>query len=151
MNASFHCFAFDELSNSTLYAMLQLREQVFVVEQNCPYLDLDGLDDQCLHVVGLWDEAVVATTRILPPGLKYPEASVGRVVTSQSVRGTGIGRALMAATLDAVATRFGPCAIRLSAQSYLVGFYESFGFVKASEEYLEDNIPHIDMVRPASE
>jgi ElaA protein len=151
MKASFQCYSFDELSNAALYAMLQLRERVFIVEQNCPYLDLDGLDDQCLHVLGRWEDEVVATTRILPPGLKYPEVSVGRVVTSQSVRGTGIGRALMAATLDAVSTRFGPCAIRLSAQSYLVGFYGSFGFIGASEEYLEDNIPHIDMVRPAPE
>jgi len=150
MKATFQCYSFDELSNADLYAMLQLREQVFVVEQNCPYLDLDGLDDQCLHVLGRSKEQVVATTRILPPGLKYPEVSVGRVVTSQSVRGTGIGRALMAATLDAVSSRFGPCAIRLSAQSHLVAFYGSFGFIAASEEYLEDNIPHIDMVRPAS-
>ncbi len=149
MKASFQCYSFDEISKAALYAMLQLREQVFIVEQNCPYLDLDGLDDQCLHVLGRWEDEVVATTRILPPGLKYPEVSVGRVVTSQSVRGTGIGRALMTATLDAVAARFGPCAIRLSAQSYLVGFYASFGFIEASDEYLEDNIPHIEMVRPA--
>ena len=150
MDASFHCHRFDDLTRRDLYAMLQLRERVFVVEQDCPYLELDGLDEHCLHVLGKLEGTIVATTRILPPGLKYAEASIGRVVTSQSVRGSGVGRALMGATLDAVVEQYGPCPIRLSAQSYLIAFYESFGFARVSEEYLEDNIPHVDMVRPGS-
>ena len=150
MNPSFHCLAFEELSLRDLYALLQLRERVFVVEQNCPYLELDGLDEHCLHIVGRQSDKIVATTRILPPGLKYTEASIGRVVTSQEVRGSGIGRSLMKATLDAVVEHHGPCPIRLSAQSYLISFYESFGFVRVSEEYLEDNIPHVDMTRPTT-
>ncbi len=150
MKASFHCHSFEDLTLRDLYAMLQLRERVFVVEQNCPYLELDGLDEHCLHILGRQEGIIVATTRILPPGLKYPEASIGRVVTSGEVRGSGVGRSLMVATIDAVAANYGPCPIRLSAQSYLIAFYESFGFARVSEEYLEDNIPHVDMVRPGS-
>ena len=150
MKASFHCHSFEDLTRRDLYAMLQLRERVFVVEQNCPYLELDGLDEHCLHILGRQEGTIVATTRILPPGLKYPEASIGRVVTSEEVRGSGLGKALMAATLDAIEEQYGPCPIRLSAQSYLIAFYESFAFARVSEEYLEDNIPHVDMVRPGS-
>ena len=101
MKASFHCHNFEDLTLRDLYAMLQLRERVFVVEQNCPYLELDGLDEHCLHILGRQEGIIVATTRILPPGLKYPEASIGRVVTSGEVRGSGVGRSLMVATIDA--------------------------------------------------
>jgi ElaA protein len=140
-----HCLAWSELSKDELYAILAARARVFVVEQRCPYLDLDGIDAACWH---LWTGApVVAYLRVVPPGVKYEEPSLGRVITVPEVRRTGLGRALVAEGLQRAGGLFGPSAIRIGAQKYLQRFYEEFGFVRASNDYEEDGIPHLEMVR----
>lgn len=135
---------FEELSTRELYAILALRSEVFVVEQACVYLDLDGHDPGARH---LWAEAdrVVACLRILPPGAKFAEASIGRVVTAPAVRGAGLGRELMRRGLAAV----GPVPVRIAAQLYLERFYRDLGFARVGEPYTEDGIPHVEMVRAA--
>jgi len=148
MSISFVCVPFDGLTSQQLYDMLQLRSDVFVVEQDCAYLDLDGQDPCALHVLGLRNDVIVATARILPPGERHTHVSIGRVVTAASVRGEGAGRALMQAALRATMDHFGEnTTVALSAQSYLLPFYASLGFKVTSEEYLEDDIPHTDMIR----
>lgn len=148
MRVSFVCVPFEGLTSQQLYDMLRLRSEVFVVEQACAYLDLDGQDQHALHILGLRDDVLVATARILPPGDRHAHVSIGRVVTASSVRGEGAGRALMEAALRFVMERFGEgTSVALSAQSYLLPFYASLGFTPTSEEYLEDDIPHTDMIR----
>lgn len=145
MDLTWHERAFDELTTRQLYAITALREQVFVVEQNCPYLDADGIDLASRH---LWAEqkggAVVAYLRIVPAGVKFAEVSLGRVITAASVRRTGLGRELMRRGIAAVG---GDTVIRISAQAYLERFYGEFGFVRASELHDIDGIPHIEMLR----
>lgn len=138
---------FGELSLEELYQLLRLRNEVFIVEQHCPYPDLDNADQLALHVLGHLPEGLAAYTRLFAPGVRSDLASIGRVVTSPSARGTGLGRQLMERSIAAVAAHWGPVPIRISAQLYLQQFYESLGFVKKSEMYLEDNIPHIEMVK----
>lgn len=142
--------AFDELDTRRLYAILAARSEVFVLEQNCVYRDLDGLDWQAWHLVG-WesDGAVAAYLRVLQPGVKFTEFGIGRVLTAQTHRGSGLGRALMLEALQQITQKFGRVPIRLAAQAYLRDFYASFGFCKLGEEYLEDGIAHIDMSREA--
>jgi len=139
-----------ELGRDELYEILTVRARVFVVEQNCPYVDLDGLDRQSWH---LWMEdaggAVLAYLRVLPPGAKYEEPSLGRIITAPTARRTGLGRALVAEGLRRAEQLFGPVPIRIGAQRYLEHFYGEFGFVRDSDEYDEDGIAHIEMVRPA--
>ncbi|MEN9544427.1 MAG: GCN5-like N-acetyltransferase [Pseudomonadota bacterium] len=145
---SFTLKAFDQLSPRELYALLRLRQEVFVIEQNCPYLDADGIDLQCWHLRGLDAEgALQAYLRIVPPGLKYPEPSIGRVISAGTVRGSGAGRALMREGVAHAQALFPDRGIRISAQARLRGFYEDFGFVVEGAEYLEDNMPHIEMFR----
>ena len=145
---SFRCKPFYELPAHQLYAIMALRQEVFVVEQRCPYLDADGYDPKASH---LWatagdSEYPVAYCRIFPAGVKYPEASIGRVVSASSARRTGAGRALMVWALRVMdAAPMG--SVRISAQSYLQRFYEGFGFRVVSEPYLEDDIPHVEMLR----
>lgn len=138
---------FDELTVQELYAILCLRNEVFVVEQNCIYQDADQKDQHCYHLAGWKDDKLVAYTRLLPPGLSYTEPSIGRVVTSPSARGSGLGRDLMEVSIAKVFYLFGQQPIRISAQVYLTQFYISLGFVPMSEEYDEDGIPHIEMVK----
>lgn len=138
---------FKDLSTDELYAILQLRIEVFVVEQNCPYQEADNKDQESMHLMGLKDGKLIAYTRILPPGLSYEEPSIGRVVTSPSVRGNGIGKLLMERSMEQLEHIYGKQPIRIGAQLYLKKFYESLGFVQGSELYLEDNIEHIEMVR----
>jgi ElaA protein len=137
-----------ELGRDELYAILALRARVFVVEQACAYLDLDGRDAACWH---LWQAddagAVAAYLRVVPPGAIYVEASLGRIVTAPAVRRSGVGRALVAEGLRRAAALFGPGPLRIGAQGYLEAFYADFGFVRASDDYLEDGIPHLEMVR----
>ena len=142
MELRWHERAFGELSVVDLYAIVALRERVFVVEQTCAYLDADGLDLASRH---LWAEAdsVVAYLRIVPPGARFTELSLGRIVTAPELRGTGLGRALVQRGLDAV----GAVPVRISAQAHLERFYGGFGFRRASEPYLEDGIPHLEMLR----
>lgn len=143
------CFkSWAELDTNELYEILAVRAKVFIVEQNCPYLDADGLDQASWH---LWTAgpggAVLAYLRVLPPGLKYDEPSLGRVVTSPDARRTGLGRVLIPEGLRRSEALFGPRPVRIGAQRYLERFYGEFGFVRASDEYDEDGIPHIEMVR----
>lgn len=138
---------FSALSPSELYQILRLRNEVFIVEQNCVYQDLDNKDIHCLHLMGWQDDQIIAYSRIVPPGLSYVEPSIGRVVTSPLVRRTGAGRKLMLNSIDLLYNNFGETAIKISAQFYLKAFYESLGFQKNSEIYLEDGIDHIEMVR----
>ncbi|MDZ4796299.1 MAG: GNAT family N-acetyltransferase [Bacteroidota bacterium] len=142
---------FDDLSPLELYSILQLRNEVFVVEQDCVYQDADNKDKSCYHYMGWKANQLVAYTRLVPPGISYAEPSIGRVVTSPVARGTGIGRELMERSLQQVISLFGNIPVRIGAQLYLQKFYNSLGFLQTSDVYLEDNIEHIEMVwQPAS-
>ena len=136
---------FEELSINELYGILQLRAEVFVVEQHCVYQDLDGKDQKALHIMGIKDNNVVAYTRIFKPGDYFKEASIGRVVVKASERKYGYGYQIMMASIKAVRERLNETIIKLSAQTYLKRFYNSLGFIEVGEEYLEDDIPHIAM------
>lgn len=143
------CLPFDELDTRTLYAMLALRLSVFVVEQHCPYQELDGKDQQGWHILGYRHGQLVATARILAPGDSYTGAcSIGRVVSAPSQRGTGLGQALMNEAVNRCLTLFPEHPIRIGAQAHLDAFYARFGFVSAGATYLEDGIAHIEMTRP---
>jgi ElaA protein len=141
---------FDELSLDELYNILQLRSEVFIVEQNCVYNDPDGKDQSAWHLMAIEDGKLVAYTRILSPGVAYHHPAIGRVVTSSSKRRSGLGRELMKRSIEACEKLFGKTSITLSAQVYLQSFYESLGFIVVGEEYLEDGIPHIKMSRKPS-
>jgi ElaA protein len=141
---------FDELSTAELYAILQLRSEVFIVEQNCVYLDPDGKDQEAWHLIATENGKPVAYTRILAPGVAYPEPAIGRVVTSTLKRGSGLGRELMERSIGHCEKLFGKKSITLSAQVYLKKFYESLGFVGIGDEYLDDGIAHIRMTRKSS-
>ena len=138
---------FDDLTALELYKIMQLRNEVFVVEQNCVYQDADNKDLQGFHFLGWDNDKLVAYTRLLPPGLAFEEPSIGRVVTSPSVRKSGIGRELMIQSIDRIQKIYGELPIKIGAQLYLQKFYASLGFVQTSEVYLEDNIEHIEMVK----
>jgi ElaA protein len=146
MHSGWTIKSFHDLSVPELFSLLVLRQEVFVVEQSCAYLDADEKDPLSLHLF-LSDDAkrCLACLRIVPPGISYEEVSIGRVATHLSVRRTGLGRELMQVGMTHILRLFGAVPIRISAQSYLQRFYESLGFVKVSEEYLEDDIPHIEM------
>jgi ElaA protein len=138
---------FDDLTPLELYKIMQLRNEVFVVEQNCPYQDADNKDLSSYHFMGWSNDKLLAYTRLLPPGLSYTEASIGRVVSSPAVRGSGIGRELMLQSIEEVKKLFGEGPVKIGAQLYLDKFYTSLGFQQTSDVYLEDNIEHIEMVR----
>ncbi|RZU02745.1 GNAT family N-acetyltransferase [Rivibacter subsaxonicus] len=139
---------FDELNTRELYALLRLRQEVFVIEQHCAYLDADGIDLQSWHLLGRDEQgALRAYLRIVPPGLKYTEPSIGRVISAGAVRGSGAGRALMVEGVAHAGRLFPGLGLRISAQARLQRFYEGFGFVAEGAEYLEDNIPHVEMAR----
>jgi ElaA protein len=139
----------DDIAPRDLLGLLALRSAVFVVEQRCPFLDVDDADLTAWHLVGRIGGRMVATLRLLPPGVRYRDASIGRVCTAIDQRGTGLGRALMEQGL-AGAGRFLPgVALRISAQQHLQGFYESLGFTAVSDPYDEDGIAHVEMWRPA--
>ena len=139
--------SFQELSRDELYAILRLRSEVFVVEQDCVFLDLDDKDQLCHHLSGWNGDILVAYSRLVPPGLSYTECSIGRVVTSPGERKRGTGKALMQKSIEEVYNIYGPGPIRLGAQHYLKKFYESFGFWQTGPVYLEDGIEHIEMIR----
>lgn len=138
---------FDELSVAELYTILRLRGEVFVVEQNCPYLDTDSKDQYCHHLMGWKDDELVAYTRLVPPGISYEYPSIGRVVTSPNARRGGFGRMLMEKSIAETISLYGQVPIRIGAQLYLKDFYSSLGFIPSSEIYLEDGIEHIEMTR----
>lgn len=140
--------SFEELTPYELYAILQLRNEVFVVEQNCVFQDADDKDQDSYHLMGFNDnDKLIAYTRLVPPGVSYEEVSIGRVVTSLSVRRSGAGKELMQQSIYAVYKLFGERQIKIGAQLYLKEFYESFGFEQVSDIYLEDGIEHIYMIK----
>jgi ElaA protein len=149
MNITWYHRHFKELNTTELYQILQLRNAVFIVEQNCPFQDLDDKDFQCYHLIGFDTDSqrIVAYTRIVPAGISYEEASIGRVVTSPSARGGGVGKVLMQKSIELLEELFGGVPIRIGAQYYLKKYYESFGFQQVGEIYLEDGIEHITMLR----
>lgn len=147
---TWQCAKFSELSTTQLYAILAARSEVFVLEQNCAYLDIDGLDLDCLHLIAWKESQVAAYLRIVPPGLKYPEVSIGRVITSQAARGSGIGKQLLAKGLEQIQVTYPGQAVLIQAQQYLEKFYQAFGFVTVSDVLLEDGIPHFMMLRSTS-
>lgn len=141
------CKHFNDLSLQELYAMLRLRSEVFVVEQNCVFLDMDNKDQSCHHLL-LWDDAnLVACARLVPPGVSYTEMSIGRIVSNPAYRGTGAGRTLVATAIEACYRIFGQGTIKIGAQLYLEKFYGSFGFERIGEVYDEDGIDHIKMLK----
>lgn len=138
---------FDQLSTDELHRILKARIDVFVVEQNCPYPELDGYDPQAIH---LWAEnngEVAAYCRIFSPGIKYPESSIGRVLTNYKYRKMTLGKTLMKLAVNTIEARYRRTSIRISAQDYLLAFYAQFGFVPTGKSYLEDDIPHSEMLR----
>ena len=140
------CKSFNELTTEELYKILQLRNEVFVVEQNCPYQDCDNKDLKSHHLTAWKDGQIVAYCRILPPGVSYPDAaSIGRVVTSPFSRGQNLGKQLIAKSLENLYLLFGNVPVIIGAQLYLKKFYESFSFVQQGDIYLEDGIQHIAM------
>jgi ElaA protein len=139
---------FEELTPYQLYAILKLRSEVFVVEQNCVFQDADDKDQSSYHLMGFNNNKLIAYTRLVPPGKIYEQVSIGRVVTSPSVRGSGAGKELMKQSVDAVYNLFGAQPIKLGAQLYLKQFYGLFGFEQMSDVYLEDGIEHIYMIKP---
>jgi ElaA protein len=145
----FDWLPFSALSGREVHDVLQLRQRVFVVEQNCPYLDADGADPSCWQGLGRVDGVLIATARIVPPGLKYMEPAIGRVVTAPEVRRSGAGRALMISAIAQTKRLFPGQDIRIGAQRYLEKFYASLGFEIVGEPYDEDGIPHVEMLRRA--
>lgn len=138
---------FKALTPYQLYAILQLRNEVFVVEQNCVFQDADDKDQNSWHLMGFDNNKLIAYTRLVPPGEIYEQPSIGRVVTSPSVRQSGIGKELMKRSVDAVYNLFGQQPLKIGAQLYLKKFYQSLGFEQVSDVYLEDGIEHIYMIR----
>lgn len=138
---------FDELSTKELYGLLQLRSEIFVVEQDCAYQDLDGKDQKALHIIGTKNNTIVAYARIFKAGDYLAQACIGRVVVKNGERKHGYGIAIMKASIKAVEEQFGESSIALSAQTYLKRFYNSLGFQEKGGEYLEDGIPHVIMIK----
>jgi ElaA protein len=148
---TFECRHFADIGGREMYAMLALRSRVFVVEQQCVYLDPDGLDVEAHHLLGWSDgdagvRSLLCATRILPPGAAYAEPSIGRVVTAPAVRGGGMGRRLMGVALEQCAHLYPGQSVRIGAQRYLESFYASLGFETVSPPYVEDGIPHVTML-----
>ena len=138
---------FDDLTPYELYSILQLRLEVFGVEQNCVYQDMDNKDQFCFHMMGWRENRLVAYTRLVPPGISYKEPSIGRVVTSRQVRRTGFGKTLIEKSIAEIIRLYGKTPIKIGAQLYLKKFYESFDFEQSGDIYDEDGIPHIQMIR----
>jgi ElaA protein len=147
MNLTHRVKAFQELTVDELYALLKLRSEVFVVEQNCVFLDQDDKDQKCHHLLLYSGDELVGYSRLVPAGLSYSEMAIGRVITSLSARGKGLGKVVMELSIDYCHKLFGVGDIRLGAQTYALGFYASLGFIADGEVYDEDGIEHIEMVR----
>ncbi len=148
------CLPFGALQPATLYGMLRLRSEVFVVEQRCIFQDMDGADTDCMHLLGeqpahgAGTPTLHAYARLVPAGLKFTEASIGRVVSDPALRGTGLGHVLMAQAVQTLISLWGPQPIRIGAQAHLQGFYRRHGFETAGPIYDEDGIDHVEMLRP---
>ncbi|HXR84576.1 MAG TPA: GNAT family N-acetyltransferase [Hanamia sp.] len=145
---TWQCKFFTELTNFELYKILQLRNEVFIVEQKCAYQDLDNKDLNAYHFMGWDDKNLLAYTRLLPKGISYPDAaSIGRVITSATVRRKNLGKELMTNSIEEIYRLFGKIPIKISAQLYLKLFYKSFSFVQYTDVYMEDGIKHIGMIK----
>lgn len=147
MGKMFLLKSFNELTNEELYQVLRLRSEVFVVEQNCVFQDMDNKDQDSLHLMCFMDQALAAYTRVLPKGLNFEEVSIGRVITSPVYRGLGLGKEIMEQSIMVCEKQFGNSPIRIGAQLYLKKFYNSLGFVEVGSVYMEDGIEHIEMIR----
>lgn len=143
--------SFEELSTKELYEILKIRQEVFVVEQTCYYLDADGYDEKAVHIWAEKDNRIVAYCRIFKPGIKYTEASIGRVLTNPSYRNLKLGKILLKIAINTIEGKFRTQNIRISAQDYLVKFYKNFGFRPTENKYLEDDIPHTEMIKVSQE
>jgi ElaA protein len=149
-NLEWKCNQFYQLDIHQLYGLLKLRVDVFVVEQKCPYPELDDKDKhvETRHLAGCDDSGNLITyARLLPPGLSYPDVSIGRFAVGASVRNQGIGTLLMERSLEEIDKIWPDCTIRISAQEHLSEFYNKFGFIEVSDSYLEDDIPHVEMLK----
>ncbi len=147
MQIDWNIYSFDTLTPAQLYAIMKLRSRIFVVEQNCVYLDADDKDVHCLHFCGWHGDQLTAYTRLVPVGISYPEyPSIGRVVAAPEYRGLKLGRKLMEKSIDHCLEKFGALPIKIGAQLYLHSFYSSLSFEQSSPVYLEDNIEHIEMI-----
>jgi len=135
-----------ELSAEQVYAVLAARVAIFVVEQNCAYQELDGLDGEAEHLIVWSGKEVAGYLRVLGPGTRFEDPSIGRIITTQPFRGSGLGREVVAKGLERTRMRYPGRPVRISAQKYLEKFYRDFGFVTVSEPYLEDGIPHVEML-----
>ena len=151
MPLTWTCEGFEQLGAVRLYALLRLRSEVFVVEQNCAFLDLDGLDEGALHLAAWRGAEPVAYARLLAPGVKAPTPTISRVITAPSARGTGLGHELNAQALAACERLWPQRSLTLFAQAHLQGFYSRAGFVGVGEEFMEDGIPHREMQKEAKQ
>ena len=138
---------FEALTTNELYVILKLRSEVFVVEQDCVYQDLDDKDKKALHVIGWFDSTIVAYTRVFDINLYFDEASIGRVVVNQKYRSKGFGKDIMEASIIAIKSHYNQTKIKISAQTYLIKFYNELGFKEQGKPYLEDGIPHTVMIK----
>lgn len=138
--------SFTELTAQELYNVLQLRSEVFVVEQNCVYQDIDGKDGKALHTLGYKNETIVAYARVFRSGDYFSKSSIGRVVVAKNERQHKYGYDIMKASIEAIKTHFNESVIKISAQQYLIKFYNTLGFKMIGEAYLEDGIPHVAMI-----
>lgn len=145
-----HIKSFEELTTGELYQILKARAEVFVVEQNCPYLDTDGKDELAYHLWATSKGNLLAYCRIFPASVQYEETSIGRVLTTAEGRGHGLGKTMMSLAIQSIETLYNTGAIRISAQDYLIAFYQGFGFELTGKSYLEDGLPHSEMVRNQS-
>ena len=140
---------FNELSVNELYQILKIRQEIFIVEQTCYYLDADGYDEKAIHLWAEKEGEILAYCRIFKEGVKYEEPSIGRVLTNQNFRNFKLGKILMKLALELIEARLGSKKVRISAQDYLIKFYNEFGFYDTGKKYLEDDIPHTEMARGA--
>jgi len=147
MPLEFKLKAFNELTRDELYTLLRLRSEVFVVEQNCVYQDIDNKDQKALHVLGYFEDELVAYTRLFAPGDYFELASIGRVIIKESYRNRKWGLLLMKESIRQLEFHYKVNTIKISAQCYLENFYESLGFKGFGKQYLEDGIPHLEMIR----
>jgi len=137
---------FEELTNAALYKMLQLRQEIFIIEQTCIYPDIDGKDENAYHLLVFDEDSVIGCLRILGKGVSFEEVAIGRVIVSKSSRGQGIAKEMMLQALDFIKEELKEKRVKISAQAVAIPFYEGVGFKIVSEEYLEDDIPHVDML-----
>lgn len=148
MSMEWHTLPFSELTKEQLYTILRLRQEVFIIEQNCFYLDADGVDQESFHLIGTTKGKIVAYARLIPPGVVYPEVSFGRVLVVPSHRGKRLGRSLTEQLISEATERWPGQNLRISAQHYLVHFYKNYGFKTVGSVYDDAGIPHIRMDRP---